>query len=82
MRSNLRQLHIKRELEEDRRIEYKEVAEATGISAHTISRWMSRKPIRQMRENVVVPLLRYYQCELSDLVYVDWGGEDGIGEAS
>jgi len=53
---------------ENRRITWKEVAEATGISSQVLTNMCS--PLRQAVTNTafIEALCRYFQCEVGDLI--------------
>lgn len=70
MRSKLNMIIAAREQDEGRRITQIEIAHATGISPHTISRWMEPTPFKRIEADIVEPLLRYLDCKLDDLVEV------------
>lgn len=72
MKSKLKELVAKHERETGQRLLQNEIAEITGINHHTISRWMSPRPMRRIDADVVEPLMRLFKCRLDDLVYIDY----------
>ncbi|RMG88407.1 MAG: XRE family transcriptional regulator [Chloroflexi bacterium] len=75
MRSKLKELVFKREQAEQRRIFQNEIAEKTGLTPGTISRWMSPRPIRQIQDDVVIPLCEFFQCDIGDLVTIEYSDD-------
>lgn len=71
MKSRMRILMAERESREGRRISQKEVAEETGLSEMTISRWMKPTPFGHIEADPLERLCRYLDCEIGDLVYFD-----------
>lgn len=71
MRSRLNILIAERESQLGRRIPQQEIVKATGLNANTISRWMSPEPIEQFQRKTVVPLCRFLECGVGDLIYID-----------
>lgn len=66
--SRLRQLLLEESAKRGDRIEQKEVAEKTGLQEVTISKWMSDKPMAQIRAETVDALMNFFNCEFGDLV--------------
>lgn len=68
IRFRLRELLAEKERREGRRIPFREVSEATGISAQVLSSLTS--PDRDIVTNTafVDALCRYFQCTLDDLM--------------
>ncbi len=60
----------KMEMRTGRRLTQQEIAEATGISANTIGRWMRREPMANIKPETVEPLLDFFDCTLNDLVEI------------
>lgn len=71
--SRLKELLALKEREEKRVIQQKEVAEATGLTEHTISRWMRPTPLSRIETDVVLKLCKYLKCSLGDLLFIDYG---------
>ena len=72
MRSKLKELITRREVELGRRIKQLEIAEATSINPNTISRWMEPTPFKRIEAEVVVPLCKYLQCGLDDIIELEY----------
>jgi DNA-binding Xre family transcriptional regulator len=72
VRSNMKQLVLLKEVERGDRIQQTEIAEATGLDANTISRWMSPKPLNRIDSSVIVKLCQYFNCGIGDLLYLDF----------
>ena len=53
-----------------RRLTQQEIAEMTGINAHTIGRWMRGEPMARVEGVVLLPLLDFFGCTLNDLIEV------------
>lgn len=74
----LAELLAKKSFDEGRRVEWKEVAEATGIHRTTISRMLNTRGYNASANNLD-SLCRYFGCELGALaVYVP---DDQVKEA-
>lgn len=71
VRSRLKELVLKMEIAQGRRIAQTEIAQATGLDANTISRWMSPKPMQKIESSVIKKLCIWLDCELGDLLYLD-----------
>jgi transcriptional regulator with XRE-family HTH domain len=76
LRSKMLELVARREIEMGRRIQQKEIAEATGLTPNTISRWMQPKGFRSIDGDVLEALARYFKCRIDDLVYIDYEPEN------
>lgn len=72
MRSRLRELMWEREIQQGRRINQIEIARATGLSANTISRWMSPKSLELVRRETVIPLCQYLNVNIGDLIVIEY----------
>jgi putative transcriptional regulator len=69
-RNRLLSLLLKKSSEEGRRIYQAELAEAIGVSENTISTWVSND-MRKMNINVIELLCEYFNCDVSDLFYLE-----------
>ncbi len=69
-RSNLFAVWRAREAELGRRITYREVRQATGVSATTLAAWAAGRAGRFHRRTVDA-LCRYFQCAAEDLIVPD-----------
>ena len=76
LKSNLFRLILQKQAETGQRITHRDIATETGLNDHTVARWMSNKPITRVDENVVISLCRFLQCELGDLLYIDYSGDE------
>ena len=72
--SNLFTVWRRREAELGTRITYADVSDATGISAATLSRWMTRK-VERFDGETVQALCEYFQCEVGELIVLEEGEE-------
>lgn len=59
-----------KEIRENRRITYAQISEATGIGMSVLSRW-AQNQVDRFDSHVVVRLCEYFECDLSDLLYID-----------
>ena len=73
--SNLFVVWRRWEAEIGKRLTYEDVTEATGISAATLSRWMSKQVTRFDAETIQA-LCEYFQCEVGELILLDEGGAE------
>lgn len=54
----------------NRRLKQKEIAEALGITEHTVSKWM-RGEVGQINLPLIAQMLTYFDCDIDDLLVVD-----------
>jgi putative transcriptional regulator len=59
-----------KEQREERRITQSEVANAVGITIHTVGRWM-RNEVGKFEAPVVERICDYFNCEVGDLLYLE-----------
>lgn len=71
VRSRLKELVTKREVEEGRRIAQKEICEATGLNPNTVSRWMSPIPFDRFESKPVVALCDWLGVSIGDLLIIE-----------
>lgn len=71
IRSRLKEIVARQEGTAGRRIEQKDIAEATGLTPQTISRWMSPRPFARIESATATELCKYLGCTLDDLLYFD-----------
>ncbi len=71
LRSNLKQLLAKKEVELGRRITQKELGELTHLNRNTITRWMGPEPFERFESAPVIKLCTALNCEIGDLVVID-----------
>lgn len=72
VRSRLKELIAQKERLVGRSIQQKEVAAETGLTEHTIGRWMKPDPLSRIETDVAIPLCVYLGCTLGDLLYIDY----------
>lgn len=53
-----------------RRIRNKEIAEITGVTEHTVARWI-RNDIGKIDLPVLESFCEYFGCDVGDLLYID-----------
>ena len=51
------------------------IAKESGLSRHTIKAWLDGD-LERFENRTVVALCRYFNCQMEDLLYVDWEAED------
>jgi DNA-binding Xre family transcriptional regulator len=68
IRFKLLRLLQNREERENRRISWKEVSEATGISPTVLSNLASPRPGAVTNSRYIETLVRYFRCGLDDLI--------------
>lgn len=66
-KTHLKTLMMKRGLEAGEPITQKQIAQATGISQPTLSRWYQGQ-VERLEFDTVAKLMRYFNCELGDLI--------------
>lgn len=71
VRSRLKELVARKEHEKGAAITGEMIAEATGLNAGTVSRWMQPKPLHRIDGDVLAALCQYLECEVGDLLYID-----------
>lgn len=76
IRLRLAELLAEKAFQEKRRIEWKEVAEHTGLHRTTISKMLNIPGYNASMENID-HLCRYFKCQVGDVaVYVDGSPEE------
>lgn len=71
MKSKLREVWLQKQAELGKKITQKEIAEATGIRANTISRWMTNEPMTRIEHSVLEPLCVFFGVKSHDIVYLE-----------
>jgi len=71
LRSNLKQLLAKKEVELGRRITQQELAALTHLNRNTITRWMGPEPFERFESAPVIKLCTVLGCAIGDLVVID-----------
>lgn len=72
MRSRLRDLVLDKERREGRRIQQREIAEQTGLTEATVSKWMDPfRSFTQLRSDAVISLCRWVPCTYNDLLTME-----------
>jgi DNA-binding Xre family transcriptional regulator len=59
-----------------RRLSQAEIARETGLPENTVSRWVNTGIVKRVEHSVVLELCKYFQCELGELIYIDWKEPD------
>lgn len=72
VRSRLKVLIAQKEVEKGSPIRQGEIATATGLNEHTISRWMRPEPFARIETDAAVKLCKFLGCEIGELLYIDW----------
>jgi len=67
IRSNFKLLHARKEINEGRRIPYREIQRKTGIATSTLSS-LANNEVRRYDANTLSRLCDYFQCEVGDLI--------------
>jgi DNA-binding Xre family transcriptional regulator len=76
VRSRLKEIVAQKERTVNRSIQQKEIAEVTGLTEHTISRWMRPTPFTRIETDVALKLCQYLNCELGELLYIDYNRQN------
>lgn len=63
-------LLLKKSNDEGRRIYQSELAKAVGVSENTISTWVSNN-MEKINISVIERLCEYFDCDVSDLFYLE-----------
>lgn len=71
VRNRLKVLLAEREIKFRKKISQIDLAEATGISANTISSWMKQKPMGKIDGYVLEKLCDFLECQIGDLLFMD-----------
>lgn len=66
-KTNLKPLMLQKSVELGYALTQKEVAEATGLSLPTLSRWYKGE-IDRLEAETAAQLMKYFGCDFSDLV--------------
>jgi len=66
---NIRNLILKKEIKENKKITYSDISEKTGISPNTLSKMSSRKGCNITVETVE-KLCNYFNCTPNDLITI------------
>ena len=74
MKNRLLELISQKQVEENRMLTAAQVARESGVHRFTINNWLSGD-VARVDEVTAMKLCRYFECDLSDLVYIDWAGE-------
>lgn len=68
-KTNLKSLMLRKSVELDRPLNRSDIAEATGLSIPTISRWYN-SDVDRIEPNTLAALLKYFNCKFDDLVEI------------
>jgi putative transcriptional regulator len=60
-------LLAQKEIQEDRRISYKEIKNATGIASSTLSSWATNST-KRFDADTIADLCDFFECEVGDLI--------------
>lgn len=71
MKNRMITLMGKKQVDENRPINASTVARETGLTRQAISKWV-RGDVTEFREDMLQRLCKYFNCELGDLLYIDW----------
>ncbi len=71
IRFRLPELLLEKERQEGRRIPWREVADATGISRQVLANLASRERAMVTNTAYVESICRYFACEVQDLIEFD-----------
>lgn len=72
MLSRLKELVAKKEREAQKAISQGDIAKATGLDPHTVSRWMQPKPFARIEADAAKKLCNFLGCQIGDLLYIDY----------
>lgn len=77
LRTNIPALIRKKEesLNLNRRLTQKEIADALGITPHTLGRWM-RGEVTQFHKSQLEQFLNYFDCSIDELLVVEVASEN------
>jgi DNA-binding Xre family transcriptional regulator len=79
-KTNLKQLMLKKSVELGQPLNRSDIAEATGLSLPTISRWYKGE-VKTVESDTIGALMKFFNCDFIDLVeYVP--DSEIIGDAS
>lgn len=70
--SRLKELVAMREREVGHTIQNKDIADETGLTEHTIGRWMKPEPIDRIEAKVLLRLSMWLNCEAGDLLHIEY----------
>src|SRR5262245_56604235 len=79
IRFNLNRLLVVRKERERRRITWREVADATGISASVLSNLASHRGGHTTNTRFVEALCRYFECSFDELMSLDPPLDEAVG---
>lgn len=71
MRSRLAEIVRQMEIDQQRKIEQREIAAATGLDENTISRWMQIAPFKTIRVDVLARLCQYTGKGFSEMLVAE-----------
>ena len=71
VKSRLKELVAIKERQSNRELTNGDIAVATGISEHTIGKWMKPRPLTQINADVVRRLCKYLECQIGELLYIE-----------
>lgn len=75
VRTRILELLSQMQVERGERISVAELHRLTGVSRQTIHRWMTGD-LRRFDEDTIRAFCMFFNCEMSDLLYLDWNAPD------
>lgn len=78
VRSKLKELVAQIERKKSRVVQQQEIANETGLTENTVSRWMKPDPFDRIETKTAVRLCAYVtqnlgrKCEIGDLLFIDY----------
>lgn len=78
MKNRLLELIQAKQDKERRIITASQIARESRVHRFTINNWLSGE-IKRIDQDTAEKLCRYFECDLSDLVYFDWEGNPPKG---
>lgn len=72
MISRMKELLAVKERELGRRIKQNEIVKETHLNPNTVSRWLSPEPFSRIEAQAIIPLCRYFNCKVGDLLEIDY----------
>lgn len=74
MKTNIVKLMAKKQADEGKLVTPAIIARATKLSRGTVQKWI-KGDLQGLDENTVIALCRFFKCNMSDLIEIDWEGE-------
>ena len=64
-----------KEIDENKRISYKEIKETTGITISSLSAWATNK-VQRFDADTIAALCEYFGCSVGDLIVYEHGNRN------